>query len=50
MIGCIAVFLGIAFEKQNVAYMVSLAFGIAASSTFPLLCRFIGEASQAGAP
>ncbi len=37
MIGCIAVLLGIAFEKQNVAYMVSLAFGIAASSTFPLL-------------
>jgi cation/acetate symporter len=37
VIGCIAVLLGIAFENQNVAYMVSLAFGIAASSTFPLL-------------
>lgn len=37
VIGIIAVALGIMFEKQNVAYMVSLAFGIAASSTFPLL-------------
>lgn len=37
VIGAVAVGLGIMFEKQNVAYMVSLAFGIAASSTFPLL-------------
>jgi cation/acetate symporter len=37
VIGCVAMLLGIAFEKQNVAYMISLAFGIAASSTFPLL-------------
>jgi cation/acetate symporter len=37
VIGAVAVGLGIVFEKQNVAYMVSLAFGIAASSTFPLL-------------
>lgn len=37
MIGGVAMLLGIVFEKQNVAYMVSLAFGIAASSTFPLL-------------
>ncbi|MFM2404322.1 MAG: hypothetical protein RL223_2202 [Pseudomonadota bacterium] len=29
--------LGIAFEKQNVAFMVGLAFGIAASSNFPVL-------------
>jgi cation/acetate symporter len=29
--------LGIAFEKQNVAYMVSLAFAIAASANFPAL-------------
>jgi cation/acetate symporter len=36
-IGFVAVLLGIMFEKQNVAYMISLAFGIAASSTFPLL-------------
>ena len=29
--------LGIAFQTQNVAYMVSLAFAVACSSTFPLL-------------
>ncbi|MGH6712768.1 MAG: sodium:solute symporter family transporter, partial [Bradyrhizobium sp.] len=28
---------GIAFQTQNVAYMVSLAFAVACSSTFPLL-------------
>jgi cation/acetate symporter len=31
------VVLGIAFEKQNIAFMVGLAFGIAASSNFPVL-------------
>ena len=36
-VGAIAVGLGIIFEKQNVAFMISLAFGIAASSTFPLI-------------
>ena len=36
-LGVIAVFLGIAFEKQNVAFMVSLAFAIAASANFPVL-------------
>ena len=36
-LGVIAVVLGIAFEKQNVAFMVGLAFGIAASSNFPVL-------------
>ena len=36
-LGIIAVLLGIAFEKQNVAFMVGLAFGIAASSNFPVL-------------
>ncbi|MCL2831141.1 MAG: cation acetate symporter [Betaproteobacteria bacterium] len=36
-LGIIAVFLGIAFEKQNVAFMVSLAFAIAASANFPAL-------------
>ena len=29
--------LGIAFEKQNVAFMVTLAFAIAASANFPVL-------------
>ena len=33
----LAIFLGIAFEKQNVAYMVMLAFSIACSANFPVL-------------
>ena len=36
-LGMIAVLLGIEFQTQNVAYMVSLAFAVACSSTFPLL-------------
>lgn len=36
-LGVIAVLLGIAFEKQNIAFMVSLAFAIAASANFPVL-------------
>ncbi|MEM8510803.1 cation/acetate symporter [Massilia sp. MP_M2] len=36
-LGVVAVVLGIAFEKQNVAFMVSLAFAIAASANFPVL-------------
>lgn len=36
-LGILAVLLGIAFQTQNVAYMVSLAFSIACSSTLPLL-------------
>ena len=36
-LGIIAVILGIAFEKQNIAFMVSLAFAIAASANFPVL-------------
>ena len=36
-LGVIAVLLGIAFEKQNIAFMVSLAFAIAASANFPAL-------------
>ena len=36
-LGVIAVALGIAFEKENVAYMVMLAFVIAASANFPVL-------------
>jgi cation/acetate symporter len=36
-LGIVAVVLGIAFEKQNVAFMVSLAFAIAASANFPVL-------------
>ena len=37
VLGVIAVGLGIAFEKQNIAFMVSLAFAIAASANFPVL-------------
>jgi cation/acetate symporter len=36
-LGVIAVVLGIAFKGQNVAYMVGLAFAIAASANFPAL-------------
>ncbi|GHU01854.1 cation acetate symporter [Betaproteobacteria bacterium] len=36
-LGILAIILGILFEKQNVAFMVSLAFAIAASANFPAL-------------
>ncbi|MEJ8856115.1 cation acetate symporter [Variovorax robiniae] len=36
-LGVVAVLLGIAFEKQNIAFMVSLAFAVAASANFPVL-------------
>jgi cation/acetate symporter len=36
-LGILAMVLGIAFEKENVAYMVMLAFTIACSSNFPVL-------------
>ncbi len=36
-LGVVAVILGIAFEKQNIAFMVSLAFAVAASANFPVL-------------
>ncbi len=37
VLAVIAIVLGIAFEKQNVAFMVSLAFALAASGNFPVL-------------
>ena len=37
VLGVVAVVLGIVFEKQNIAFMVSLAFAIAASANFPVL-------------
>jgi cation/acetate symporter len=37
VLGVLAVLLGIVFEKQNVAYVVGLAFAIAASANFPAL-------------
>lgn len=36
-LGIMAILLGIMFEQQNVAYMVGLAFAIAASVNFPIL-------------
>ncbi|HEY0781560.1 MAG TPA: cation acetate symporter, partial [Thermoanaerobaculia bacterium] len=35
--GILAVLLGVLFEKQNVAYMVGLAFAVACSANFPAL-------------
>ncbi len=37
VIGIVGVILGIAFEQQNIAFMVGLAFAIAASANFPIL-------------
>ena len=37
IIGVVGVILGIAFENQNIAFMVGLAFAIAASANFPIL-------------
>ncbi|MBP8172085.1 MAG: cation acetate symporter, partial [Pseudomonas sp.] len=36
-LGVLAIGLGILFEKQNIAFMVGLAFSIAASCNFPVL-------------
>lgn len=36
-LGVLAMLLGIVFEKQNVAFMVGLAFAVAASANFPVL-------------
>ncbi len=37
VLGIVAIGLGILFEKQNIAFMVGLAFAIAASANFPVL-------------
>jgi len=37
VLGILAIFLGIAFEQQNIAFVVGLAFAIAASANFPIL-------------
>jgi cation/acetate symporter len=53
VLGLLAIVLGIAFKGQNVAYMVGLAFAIAASANFPALLlsvfwrRFTTRAAQA---
>ena len=37
LLGIVAIILGIVFEKINVAFMVGLAFAVAASANFPVL-------------
>ncbi|CAI1961500.1 Acetate transporter ActP [Serratia ficaria] len=37
LLGIVAIALGILFEKQNIAFMVGLAFSIAASCNFPII-------------
>ncbi|QBR50114.1 cation/acetate symporter ActP [Erwinia sp. QL-Z3] len=37
LLGFVAIALGIMFEKQNIAFMVGLAFSIAASCNFPII-------------
>ncbi len=37
ILGSVAIYLGILFEEQNIAFMVGLAFAIAASANFPTL-------------
>jgi cation/acetate symporter len=37
VLGVLAVVLGLLFKGQNIAYMISLAFSISCSSTFPVL-------------
>jgi len=36
-LGVLAILLGVAFENQNIAFMVGLAFSVAASCNFPVL-------------
>jgi cation/acetate symporter len=53
LLGALSIALGIAFKGQNVAYMVGLAFAIAASANFPALVmsvfwsRFTTRGAQA---
>ncbi len=51
VLGLVAIALGIAFESQNVAFMVGLAFAIAASANFPVLVAsiFWGKMTTRGA-
>lgn len=51
ILGLVAIALGIAFESQNVAFMVGLAFAIAASANFPVLVAsiFWGKMTTRGA-
>ena len=50
-LGVIAMLLGIVFEQQNVAFLVGLAFAVAASANFPILLMSIyyGKMTTRGA-
>ena len=50
VLGIVAIVLGIAFKGQNVAFMVGLAFAVAASGNFPalVLAMFWRRATTAG--
>jgi cation/acetate symporter len=50
-LGVIAILLGIVFEEQNVAFLVGLAFAVAASANFPILLMSIyyGKMTTRGA-
>lgn len=51
LIGILAIILGYIFEKQNVAFMVGLAFAVAASCNFPvlLMTMFSSQTTTRGA-
>jgi cation/acetate symporter len=51
VLGVLAILLGLLFEKQNVAFLVGLAFAVAASANFPslVLSVFWRKLSTAGA-
>jgi cation/acetate symporter len=51
VLGIISILLGIAFEKQNIAYLVALTFSVAASANFPILLMSIyyGKMTTRGA-
>ena len=45
ILGIVAIVLGVLFQKVNVAFMVGLAFAVAASANFPVCClRSCGRA------
>ena len=54
ILGIVAIGLGVLFEKQNIAFMVGLAFSIAASCNFPIILlsmywkRLTTRGAQAG--
>ncbi len=49
-LGALAMLLGILFKGQNVAYMVGLAFAIAASANFPVYSAATNSGAVANFP